>query len=85
MLKWIESMAPIAIRAGEKLIDGVVAGEKVGTDAVKGIKAAYALSHIYLDEIVANTETKLDDQGLVAFQKLCEDTAQEGGFTLPKE
>lgn len=85
MWSWIEKMAPVIIKGAEKLIDGLVSGEAIGTDAVKGIKAGYALANIYLQEIVANTETQLDDEGLAAFLKLCEDTADEGGFSLPKE
>ena len=80
----LKSLMPIIIKIAKQAIDAFAKGEDVGTDGIKGIQTGYMVAKIWLRDIVAETENTYDDEVLTAFIALCEDTAAEGSFPLPK-
>ena len=75
-------LLPLLIEGAKTLIDTFVDGAKLNETQQKIIKSAYNEALIWGVDGVASTATTLDDAGLAAFLTLCEDTANEGGFSL---
>lgn len=73
----IESLMPALIGIATQAIDAVLNGESLSPDQLKAVKSAKALAEIWGPEYVASTENTMDDEGLSAFLKLCEDTLSE--------
>jgi hypothetical protein len=77
------NLAPLLINAAERILDELVEGEKLTKDVVKGLKIGYVAGKLYLQEIVDNTETDLDNDGLESFFTIVEDTLKEAGEAVP--
>lgn len=77
------NLAPLLINAAERILDELVEGDKLTKDVVKGLKIGYVAGKLYLQEIVDNTETDLDNDGLESFFTIVEDTLKEAGEAVP--
>jgi hypothetical protein len=77
MKKIIEDLLPMLINLVTTAIDALIPGENLSVDQVKAVKSAYELAKIWGPAYVASTTNTMDDEGLQAFLKLCEDTLAE--------
>lgn len=66
-----------------QVVDKLVPGEELSNDQKRGIRTFYFLGWEWGKDAVESTDTELDDEGLEKLLAACEDTANEGGFTLP--
>jgi hypothetical protein len=79
----LTNLAPLLINGAERILDELVEGEKLTKGAIKALKLGYVAGKLYLQEIVDNTETDLDNDGLNSFFVIVEDTLKEAGAAVP--
>ena len=79
-MDWLIKML---IQVLTQVLDKIIPGESLSDDQVKGVRTLWFLGHEWGLDAVADTETELDDDGLQAIFQLCQDTADEGKFSLP--
>jgi len=80
----IKLLVPLLIEAAKAAIDKFIAGEKLNEYEVKAVQTAYAAGKVWLVDVVNDSVNTYDNAALDAFFASCEDTAAEGGFTLPQ-
>ena len=79
----LANLAPLLINAAERILDEVVPGETLKPNAIKGIKLGYVAGKLFLQEVVDNSETDLDNDALESFFEVAEDTLKEANQTDP--
>ena len=78
-----EALAPLLISAAKQIIDALVPGDKLTSDAIKGIKTGYVAAKLWLPKVVNDSANTYDNEGLEMFLSLCEDTLTEAGEPVP--
>ena len=75
-------LLPILIKAAKEVIDLFVKGEELNDEMRGVVRMGYAAAVEFRDNIVKDPDNTLTDEAIDEFKALCEDTAEEGGFSL---
>jgi len=76
------NLLPIFLRAAKEVIDLFVKGEELNDEMRGLIRMGYAAAIEFKDNIVKDPDNTWTDEAIEEFKALCEDTAEEGGFSL---
>lgn len=79
----VDWLASTSINMAEKVLDNAVDGSELSATEIKIIRSGYFEAQNWLTDVVESSKNSYDNQGLEAFLRQCEDTAEEGGFALP--
>ncbi len=78
----LPTLLPIIVKLGGELGDILINGEKLNDEMKGTVKVVYYGFQEFRDNIVADPENSYGDESIDELLELCEDTAQEGNFTL---
>jgi len=82
LLNLLPTLLPIIIKLGGELGDLLIKGADLNDEMKGTVKVVYYGFHEFRDNIIKDPENPYGNEAIDTLLALCEDTAEEGNFTL---